>query len=107
MFSVLSLFLVGCGEEVVGEVQNRTYCRLANIIEEPAQNHLQGFTEPSSEDTAEPTSDYCSLYVDTCGEWTSETSCSDWWAASEVVPMMMMAYRKMRQEQHSLVMNIT
>ena len=37
-------------------------------------------TEPSSE---EP-SGFCDFYDDVCGEWTSETSCADWWAGSEV-----------------------
>jgi hypothetical protein len=30
----------------------------------------------------EPT--YCERYATACGEWTAETPCADWWAASAV-----------------------
>ena len=53
----------------------------AQPAEEPA---AEPAAQPTSEPTSEPTEaeSFCTLFTDTCGDWSADTACEDWYEAS-------------------------
>ena len=88
--NTLFLLLFACGDK--DEDTSTTEPAGEPSTEEPAgEPATEASTEPAGEPATEastepaeepPPPGFCDLYADTCGEWTADISCPDWWAAA-------------------------
>ena len=80
--SAILLLVIACGDKEDTSITNEPS---TSPTTEPSS---EASTEPSSEVSTEPSSeiqdDFCSLYSETCDEWSSDVTCENWWMESSV-----------------------